>query len=371
MKSFLNLFLLLFILLFVLSLNFPLNLIKNIGGILQSSFLFFELPFYALLSLNKNASFTSDSPEMLFHILFLLTISILLTLILKRFIINYNEQVRSILFQGSIFILAFFLLKYGVDKLVMNQFHYPEPNILHTEFGNLDQDILYWSMMGKSYSHNIFLGVSEILAGILLLIPKLRKLAGIISFGILVNVLMVNFSFGIEVKLLCLFLLLLNLIVIFNYKSSFLSFLIGIESKESGEVKTLNTNNKLSLKFLLIFLLSLEITYDSFSNQIWNYQNQEKSILYGSYQLQENQNLKKDEIILNSKTKRFYVNSRYYFITEDLEGNFKSYKALISKKTILLKDFPNFKMDFSMKNSTIFIHSKGKRRKLKFKKLPF
>jgi hypothetical protein len=89
----------------------------------------------------------------------------------------------------------------------------PEPNLLFTPLGQLDKDILYWSTMGSSYGYNLFLGCTELLTGVLLFFRKTRAIGALAAVFICANIVAVNFSFDISVKLLSSFLLLLSLFI--------------------------------------------------------------------------------------------------------------------------------------------------------------
>lgn len=101
-----------------------------------------------------------------------------------------------------LYFLSFFLLRYGLDKVLGNQFQPPEPNILNAAVGDLSKDLLFWTSMGTSSIYNQFLGWSEVITGVLILMPRSRKLALYLSFGIFTNVFFINIGFDISVKFL-------------------------------------------------------------------------------------------------------------------------------------------------------------------------
>jgi hypothetical protein len=67
--------------------------------------------------------------------------------------------------------------------------------------------------MGTSRSYNIFLGSLELLAGICLLFRKTRLFGSLLAISILLNIVAVNFSYNINVKIFSCFLLLLGLLI--------------------------------------------------------------------------------------------------------------------------------------------------------------
>lgn len=107
----------------------------------------------------------------------------------------------------TLYFLAFFLLRYGLDKVLSNQFQTPEPNILNARVGDLSKDLLFWTSMGTSSVYNQFLGWTEVITGVALIIPKTNKLALYASCGIFLNVFFINLGFDISVKFLSAFLL--------------------------------------------------------------------------------------------------------------------------------------------------------------------
>lgn len=96
--------------------------------------------------------------------------------------------------------LALLLAKYGADKVFKYQFFLPEPNTLYTPLGMLDRDIAFWSVMGVSRGYNIFLGLTELVPALLLLVSRTRLWGALIAAAVLLHVLALNVAFGITVK---------------------------------------------------------------------------------------------------------------------------------------------------------------------------
>lgn len=115
-------------------------------------------------------------------------------------------------------IISFFLLRYGLDKVLDNQFYEPEPNILNTKVGNLDKDILFWTSMGTSKVYNLFMGLIEVIAGVFILIPRTRKISTLAAIVIFANVLFINIGFDISVKYLSALLLFTSCWIYLNLK---------------------------------------------------------------------------------------------------------------------------------------------------------
>ena len=58
-----------------------------------------------------------------------------------------------------------------------------------------------WSFMAASTPYTIFAGTSEVLGGLLLLFRRTVTLGSLVAFGVLVNVVMMNFCYDVPVKL--------------------------------------------------------------------------------------------------------------------------------------------------------------------------
>ena len=167
--------------------------------------------------------FSSDSLGLylLLLILFIVSLILLIWIDLSRISkLNKNKFIYFIRIIATYY-LAWILLKYGFDKVFKCQFYLPEPNILFTRVGDLDKDILFWSTMGSSHSYSIFMGLLEIIPGILLLFSKTRNLGVLIAIGVFIQVVAINYSFDISVKLFSSFLLLLSLFLFAPIWSNF------------------------------------------------------------------------------------------------------------------------------------------------------
>lgn len=335
---------LVFIVLFILTVPFPLQSVWNPVYFYEKHIINFEHFFvkFFVYDYPFQKHLHSDSPDLLVHLYFLTLVSIIISF---AFFKNLKQQkIGQLLFIVSTYILAFFLIKYGFDKLFKMQFYYPEPNILHTDFGKLDKDILFWSTMGKSYSYNVFMGLIEIIPGILLFFRKTRKLASLIAFAVLLNVLVINFSFEIEVKILSSFLLLLSIIIILNYRVELISFFFKNETIFSQNKVKFNFNYKSYVKYSVIFFIFFESTFLAFSTFNFNDDNQQRPEFHGAYKLFASSKIKHNLLGLpsifrqNTTINKLFFHRKNYLIIKDFEGKFYSYKLIpITDNTFFLK----------------------------------
>lgn len=97
--------------------------------------------------------------------------------------------------------LAISMLTYGMVKIIKLQF--PDPYLfqLDQSLGNMSPMGLAWTYMGYSSGYNLFTGLAEFLAGCLLFFRKTRLLGALLCMGVMANVVAMNFSYDIPVKL--------------------------------------------------------------------------------------------------------------------------------------------------------------------------
>lgn len=121
------------------------------------------------------------------------------------------------------FYLAFTLILYGSVKIIQLQFPQPTLNRLFQPFGDASPMGLAWTFLGFSKGYNIFMGIIEISA-ILLLFKRTMVVGAFLSLAASVHVMSMNYFFDVPVKILsttlvflCLFILAPNMRVISNF----------------------------------------------------------------------------------------------------------------------------------------------------------
>jgi hypothetical protein len=136
--------------------------------------------------------------------------STLLWSVLDRRRSNYR-RLHVWLRQAVVFVLATAMLMYGTDKFPPNQFGDLSLVRQMAPLGKLTPFRLLWSFMAASKGYTIFGGLSEILGGVLLLIPATVTLGSLVSAAVLANVVALNLFYDVPVKLFSVHLLLMAL----------------------------------------------------------------------------------------------------------------------------------------------------------------
>jgi hypothetical protein len=99
------------------------------------------------------------------------------------------------------FYLAAQVITYGACKVIPTQFGRPSPEVLTTMVGDLSRMELLWTFMGASTAYTIFAGAVELLGGLLLTCRRTRLLGALVCIAAMTNVVMLNFSYDVTVKL--------------------------------------------------------------------------------------------------------------------------------------------------------------------------
>ena len=123
------------------------------------------------------------------------------------------------------YFLGFILLGYGISKILDEQFH-----TLYTVFEKPLSAIsgwqLAWRFFDYSYKYKLFIGLGQILGGLLLLNIRTALLGIIVSLPIMANIVFINFAFGIPVTFFSMcYLLFLVYLLLCDYDRLYLFFI--------------------------------------------------------------------------------------------------------------------------------------------------
>ena len=111
------------------------------------------------------------------------------------------------------FMLAMAMIRYGAFKVIPSQFPPPSLDRLLQPFGDASPMGLLWTFMGASAAYSVFTGSAEMLGGLLLTMRRTTLLGALISIGVLVNIVALNFMYDVPVKIYSLLLLLMAVVI--------------------------------------------------------------------------------------------------------------------------------------------------------------
>ncbi|MGN7787367.1 hypothetical protein ACTJIJ_22730 [Niabella sp. 22666] len=152
------------------------------------------------------------------------------------------------------FYVAFMLFSYGIVKIIKLQFPSPHVGRLMQPYGESSPMGLAWTFLGFSKGYNIFMGVAEC-AALLLLFRRTMTFGAIITLMTAANVMAVNYFFDVPVKILSTMLVVMTLFLLAHDIKRLCLFLF------SGKPVSLPTIKApvLSKKWMRITKLSLKI----------------------------------------------------------------------------------------------------------------
>ena len=112
------------------------------------------------------------------------------------------------------FALASELLVYGLSKVIPLQMPFPYLTRLLEPYGNFSPMAALWYSIGASPAYETFTGSVEVLAGLLLFVPRTATLGALVSLAAMTQVFVLNMTYDVPVKLFSFHLILISLLVL-------------------------------------------------------------------------------------------------------------------------------------------------------------
>ncbi|MEM1220373.1 MAG: hypothetical protein AAGH79_15735 [Bacteroidota bacterium] len=168
----------------------------------------------------------------------------------------------------------------------------------------MDPDILYWSVMGLSRPYNLFLGGLEVLGACLLFFRRTAFFGALLSVGILLNIVAINFAYDISVKVYSIILLTISLYLASPELPRLWSNQWQITSHQISKYWTTG------LQTVVICLLLFDSLQPYLMTQNYNDDRAERPQWHGSYTLEENA----------KAWVRVHVHRQGYLILESADG---------------------------------------------------
>jgi hypothetical protein len=113
------------------------------------------------------------------------------------------------------YLLALSMIQYGAIKVIPAQMISPIPiGVLGMRIGDLFPNHLLWWTVGASSLFETFIGLAELVGGVLLLLPRTTLLGALIGAGNMSVVFMLNMCYDVPVKLMSLHFLVMALLLI-------------------------------------------------------------------------------------------------------------------------------------------------------------
>lgn len=117
------------------------------------------------------------------------------------------------------------LIDYGLSKVIQLQFPDPSFHRLTQPFGEASPMGLAWTFLGFSKGYNMFMGIAEILAG-LLLFRRTLTFGAVITLMTAMNVMAVNYFYDVPVKVISTHLVIMTLFLLSRDIKQVISYLM-------------------------------------------------------------------------------------------------------------------------------------------------
>lgn len=170
--------------------------------------------------------------EMFWRFCFSLVLAIPLAILTKKYkLANTPGLTYSFLLLLRLY-LAFFMLIYGIGKILPMQFPPLSLSRLAQPYGESSPMGLAWTFLQYSPAYAAFSGFAEAIGALLLLNRKTVTLGSIILTGVISNIVMMNFCYDIPVKISSFHMLLASLILLYSDRKRLYNFFIANKTAE-------------------------------------------------------------------------------------------------------------------------------------------
>jgi hypothetical protein len=124
-------------------------------------------------------------------------------------------------------------INYGVVKMFRLQMPFPNLSQFATPLGDYLPMRFSWMFIGYSSTYQFFSGTIEVFATVLLLFTRTATLGALVACGVFINVMMLNLSYDIPVKITAMFLVVLSLYLLVQELPRLYYFLFHNEARLS------------------------------------------------------------------------------------------------------------------------------------------
>lgn len=187
--------------------------------------------------------------------------------------------------------VALMLAQYGLVKVVKLQFPFPDLARLGTTYGESSPMGLAWTFLGFSTGYNVFMGIAELMA-ILLIFRRTVALGAIICLMTTANVMAINYFYDVPVKIVstALFLMSVFLLVPNFYRLVNLFFrgtAVELRTVAQPVIRPAWLGRNISAIKIVVIFVPMLISFLYLITKRNASAGLEKSPLYGMYEVQD------------------------------------------------------------------------------------
>ncbi|HSS52054.1 MAG TPA: hypothetical protein VLX28_24190, partial [Thermoanaerobaculia bacterium] len=188
------------------------------------------------------------------------------------------------------FSLATAMIVYGFAKVIPNQMPSPRSFTLLQRVGELAPMRMLWTFMGASPAFETFTGLAELLAGLLLLVPRTTLLGALLCVADMTMVFMMNLCYDVPVKIMSFHYLVMGILLVAPDLHRLAGLFLFDRPVAAAEARPLFARKRLDQAVQVLFaVFGLYIIYISVSSGIERYakRNPPKPPLYGVWSVEE------------------------------------------------------------------------------------
>lgn len=200
------------------------SLIDGVTNLIDRHLFHIQPPPGVPLPVNNGAGDTSHAWAELWVFVLLSAIGSLVWSLIDRRRQNY-ERLGYYLRTAVRYYVAYECFEYGILKIFYLQMPYPGLSEMMVPLGDYGPMRLCWMYMGYGSPYEVFAGIAETVAGMLLLYRRTVTLGLLAAFGVFVNVAVMNLTYDIPVKLFSMVLAISCLYLLVWDRRRLLSFL--------------------------------------------------------------------------------------------------------------------------------------------------
>ena len=185
------------------------------------------------------------------------------------------KKIITFLKYAAILYLSIGMIALAIPKLLEMQFRVDHYDAF-VPLAELPKPIHMWSFFGRSYVYNLFIGLTELAIGILIVFKRTRLLGLLISLGVCLNIFILNIEFDMiyEIVRHISIDLLLTVVLLIEYRKDVYKFFIEMGGKLNGEVIKAKSGvwKKLRIGYVILFPMAYFIfSYTIISSFDYNF----------------------------------------------------------------------------------------------------
>jgi len=187
--------------------------------------------------------------------------------------------------------LAATMLSYGLVKVFPLQFGTITTYRLYERLGEMSPMGLLWTFMAYSKGYQLFGGLMEVIAGLLLIFRRTTTLGALLSAGVMLNVFMMNLFFDVPVKIFSFWLMLIGIYLLSaDAKRLWQFFVLNEPTQATQKIKVFADKKWFSISRIVLKILFIGTTFIAQFYSNWQAAapiSAPKSAIYGPYKVEK------------------------------------------------------------------------------------